>query len=385
MKEGRELFDFTILISPNLQFKRLGVAECHSQSYNASSNEEKGFLTMNAQATANSTQPKRILVTGGAGYIGSHACQALAAAGYEPVVYDNLSTGKREAVQFGPFVEGDIRDGATLKACLEKYKPVAVMHFAALIAVGESVTQPSDYYHVNTMGAWTLINAVRETSPTFAPIPFVFSSTAAVYGIPEVSPIPENAPLAPINPYGHSKLMVEQMLRDYSNSYGLRSVALRYFNAAGSSLDNTIGLQNRNPTHLIPVAFEAIMQTRPELQIFGTDYPTPDGTAVRDYIHVVDLANAHVAALEYLLNGGATTSLNLGTGNGHSVQEVLNAIGEITAKPVPARKHPRRAGDPPALVADSRRAQKLLNWKPKHSDLKTIVTTAWTWRQHLND
>jgi UDP-glucose-4-epimerase GalE len=327
----------------------------------------------------------RILVTGGAGYIGSHACQALAAAGYEPVVYDNLSTGNPDAVLFGPLVVGDIRDGAAIKACLEKYKPVAVMHFAALIAVGESVTHPADYYHVNTIGAWTLLNAVRETSPAFGMIPFVFSSTAAVYGIPEVSPIPENAPLAPINPYGHSKRMVEQMLSDFSNSYGLRSVALRYFNAAGSSLDGTIGLQNRNPTHLIPVALEAILETRPELQIFGTDYPTPDGTAVRDYIHVVDLANAHVAALKYLLDGGTTTSLNLGTGTGHSVQEVISAIAEVTTKQVPANKHPRRAGDPPALVADSRRAQKLLNWKPRHSDLKTIVRTAWTWRQSLTD
>ncbi len=324
-----------------------------------------------------------VLVTGGAGYIGSHACQALAAAGYTPVVYDNLSTGTRDAVKFGPLVEGDIRDGEAIKAALQQYKPVAVMHFAALIAVGESVTKPSAYYHVNTIGSWQLLNAVRETCPAFNMIPIVFSSTAAVYGIPQISPIPEDAPLAPINPYGHSKLMVEQMLSDFSNSYGLRSVALRYFNAAGSSLDGSLGLNNRNPTHLIPVALEAVLGTRPELQIFGADYPTPDGTAVRDYIHVVDLANAHVAALEYLLNGGSTTRFNLGTGHGHSVQEVISAITEVTARAVPANTHPRRAGDPPALVADSTRAQKELNWKPKYSDLSTIVRTAWSWRQSL--
>ncbi|RYG59069.1 MAG: UDP-glucose 4-epimerase GalE [Alphaproteobacteria bacterium] len=326
---------------------------------------------------------RNVLVTGGAGYIGSHACQALAAAGFTPVVFDNLSTGTREAVQFGPLEVGDIRDGEALKNVLQKYKPIAVMHFAALIAVGESVTKPSAYYHVNTIGAWTLLNAVRETSPAFNMIPLVFSSTAAVYGIPQVSPIPENAPLAPINPYGHSKLMVEQMLSDFSNSYGLRSITLRYFNAAGSSLDGKLGLTNRSPTHLIPVALEAILGTRDELQIFGTDYPTPDGTAVRDYIHVVDLANAHVAALQYLLKGGSTTTFNLGTGQGHSVQEVIDAVARITNHIVPANTHPRRAGDPPALVADSSRAQKELNWKPEYSDLSTIVGTAWEWRQTL--
>lgn len=326
-----------------------------------------------------STQVKKVLVTGGAGYIGSHACQALARAGYLPVVFDNLSSGNVDAVKFGPLVVGDIRDGDALKACLLEHKPVAVMHFAALIAVGESVTNPAEYYHVNTMGAWQLLNAIKETGI----IPVVFSSTAAVYGVPEASPIPENAKLAPINPYGQSKLMVEKMLVDFGHAYGLRSVALRYFNAAGASLDNTIGAYRKKPFHLIPVALEAIIGTRPELQIFGSDYPTPDGTAVRDYIHVVDLANAHVSALEYLLNGGGTTSLNLGTGQGYSVQEVLGTIGEVTSTPVPAQRHPRRAGDPPALVADSSRAQKVLNWQPRHSDLRTIVNTAWNWRQHL--
>lgn len=325
-----------------------------------------------------------ILVTGGAGYIGSHACQALKAAGYNPVVFDNLSTGQRKAVQFGPLVEGDIRDGAALKAALIAHQPVAILHFAALIAVGESVTEPADYYHVNTFGAWQILNAIRETAVDGNLIPIVFSSTAAVYGIPASSPISEDFPHQPINPYGQSKLMVENMLKDYAHAYGLRSVALRYFNAAGASLDNSIGLENRNPTHLIPVALEALMGTRPELQIFGSDYPTPDGTAVRDYIHVADLASAHIAALEYLLSGGTTTQLNLGTGQGLSVDEITASVSRVTGKQVPAAKHPRRAGDPPALVADSTRAQKLLNWKPSHSDVETIVRTAWAWRQSLS-
>ena len=323
---------------------------------------------------------KTILVTGGAGYIGSHACQALAAAGYTPVVFDNLSTGHQDAVKFGPLVQGDIRDGAALEAVLNEYKPAAVMHFAALIKVGESVTQPADYYNVNTHGAWQVLNAIRTTGI----IPVVFSSTAAVYGIPETSPIPESAKLAPINPYGQSKMMVEHMLRDYSQAYGLPSVALRYFNAAGASLDNSIGLQNRIPTHLIPVALEALLGTRPQLEIFGSDYPTPDGTAVRDYIHVADLATAHVAALEYLLQGGETIQLNLGTGQGLSVDEVITSVNRVTGLTVPATKHPRRAGDPPALVADSSLAQKILNWKPLHSDVETIVRTAWVWRQQLS-
>ncbi len=325
-----------------------------------------------------------ILVTGGAGYIGSHACQALAAAGYTPVVYDNLSTGVESAVQFGPLEVGDIRDSARLAEVLTTYKPAAVMHFAALIKVGESVAQPADYYHVNTHGAWTILNALRaHAGQGGKPLPLVFSSTAAVYGIPASSPIAEDAPLAPINPYGQSKLMVERMLADYASAYGQPYTALRYFNAAGSSLDNSIGLNNREPTHLIPSALEAILGTRPELAIMGTDYPTPDGTAVRDYIHVTDLATAHVAALHYLLNGGQSGSFNLGTGSGYSVNEVLSAIQQTLGKPVPASPQPRRAGDPPALVANSTRAQAAFNWKPQHSDLPTIIQTAWNWRQTL--
>lgn len=326
---------------------------------------------------------QHILVTGGAGYIGSHTCQALAKAGYTPVVFDNFFTGNRWAVKYGPLCEGDTRKSEDLQKAFDIYKPVAVIHLAALLSVPESVAEPADYYQTNTMGAWQLLNTIRNTTPQGAkPIPVVFSSTAAVYGIPETSPIPENAPLKPINPYGHSKLMVEQMLADYSKAYGLHSVSLRYFNAAGASENNEIGAYRHKPFHLIPVALEAVVGNRPQLQIMGTDYPTEDGTAVRDYIHVTDLAEAHVAALEYLLKGGETTSLNLGTGQGYSVQQVVDAIGAEIGQPVPAAYGDRRAGDPPALVADSSRAQSLLNWKPHMSDLSTIVRTAWAWRQN---
>ncbi len=325
---------------------------------------------------------KHILVTGGAGYIGSHTCQALAKAGYTPVVFDNFFTGNRWAVKYGPCFEGDIRSAEDLKAVFEQYQPVAVVHLAALLSVPESVSEPADYYQTNTMGAWQLLNAIRaHTLQGAKPAPVVFSSTAAVYGIPESSPILENAKLSPINPYGHSKLMVEQMLADYGKAYGLKSVALRYFNAAGASENNEIGAYREKPFHLIPVALEAVVGNRPQLQIMGTDYPTEDGTAVRDYIHVTDLAEAHVAALEYLLKGGETVSLNLGTGQGYSVQQVVDAIGSEIGTPVPASYADRRAGDPPALVADSSRAQALLNWKPHLSDLPTIVRTAWAWRQ----
>ncbi|TKW61406.1 MAG: UDP-glucose 4-epimerase GalE [Blastochloris viridis] len=325
---------------------------------------------------------QHILVTGGAGYIGSHTCQALAKAGYTPVVFDNFFTGNRWAVKYGPLVEGDTRNAADLQAAFETYKPVAVIHLAALLSVPESVSEPADYYQTNTFGAWQLLNTIRATTlQGTKPIPVVFSSTAAVYGIPESSPISEKATLNPINPYGRSKLMTEQMLADYSHAYGLNSVSLRYFNAAGASENNEIGAYRKNPFHLIPVALEAVVGTRPQLQIMGTDYPTEDGTAVRDYIHVTDLAEAHVASLEYLLKGGETVSLNLGTGQGYSVKQVVDAIGQEVGKPVPATYADRRAGDPPALVADSSRAQALLNWKPHLSDLPTLVRTAWAWRQ----
>ncbi|RYG61974.1 MAG: UDP-glucose 4-epimerase GalE [Alphaproteobacteria bacterium] len=322
---------------------------------------------------------RNVLVTGGAGYIGSHACQALAAAGYTPVVYDNLSHGHADAVKFGPLVQADVRDDSALLAAFRQYKPVAVMHFAALIKVAESVTHPADYYNVNTHGAWQVLNTIRATGI----VPFIFSSTAAVYGIPAASPISENTPLNPINPYGQSKLMVENMLADYAHAYNLPSVSLRYFNAAGASLDGSLGVRTKAPTHLIPSALDAVLGHRLQLEMFGTDYPTPDGTAVRDYIHVTDLATAHVAALEHLLKGGETLRLNLGTGQGYSVREIINAVAEVTGRPVPVKENPRRAGDPAELVADASSARKILNWQPQHSSLPTIIRTAWQWRQSL--
>lgn len=323
---------------------------------------------------------RTILVTGGAGYIGSHTCKALVNAGFSPVVYDNLSTGYRESVQFGPLVEGDIRDAALLQKTFAGHKPVAVMHFAAKLAVGESVEKPEEYYDVNVRGAWNILHNART-----AGIPIVFSSTAAVYGIPETFPVTENAPLAPINPYGHSKRMVEQMLADSSHAYGLKYASLRYFNACGADAEGQLGLRQTNPTHLIPSAIEAILGTRPPLLVFGTDYPTEDGTAVRDYIHVTDLAEAHVAALNYLLGGGDSNIFNLGTGRGYSVKQIVDAVESATGQQVPHQNHERRAGDPPALVAAVEKARNILAWQASQSDLPNIVSTAWSWRQQLTN
>lgn len=321
---------------------------------------------------------KTVIVTGGAGYIGSHACKALAKAGFVPVVYDNLSLGFKEAVLYGPLEIGDVRDEVRFAEVMAKHKPVAVMHFAALIAVGDSVKDPAAYYETNTLGAWKVLEAVRR-----AGVPLVFSSTAAVYGIPERSPVREDAPLQPINPYGQSKLAVERMLADYGTAYGLKFVALRYFNACGADIEGEIGLRNVNPPHLIPSALEVLMGTRPALKVFGTDYATADGTAVRDYIHVTDLAEAHVAALEYLLTGGESVVLNLGSGRGYSVQEIIEAVEAVTGKDLAVVKEARRAGDPPALVADATKAMTLLGWAPKYSDLATIVRSGWEWRKTL--
>src|SRR5437764_1658548 len=269
-----------------------------------------------------------VLVTGGAGYVGSHACSALRAAGLTPVTYDNLSRGHRELVRFGPLEQGDILDEARLVNVLETYRPVAVMHFAAFAYVGESVEQPLDYYRNNFAGALTLLGAMRKCGVDR----FVFSSTCAVYGTPEIQPMPETLPLAPINPYGRSKLMVEQALRDASAAHGLRSVSLRYFNACGAHPSGEIGERHDPEPHLIPRALMAANGEIEALDVFGTDYPTPDGTAVRDYIHVCDLAEAHVSALRYLETGGETIALNLGTGRGYSVREVVDATVRVTGK-----------------------------------------------------
>jgi len=321
---------------------------------------------------------RTVLVTGGAGYIGSHTCRALHAAGWTPVTYDDLSTGHRQAVKWGPLEVGDILDRARLDAVFAEHAPVAVLHFAARSLVGESVTDPAKYYRSNVAGALTVLEAARDHGVTG----IVFSSTAATYGIPDVSPIPPDAPTAPINPYGRSKRMIEQMLGDFDAAYGLRSVSLRYFNAAGADAEHGIGEAHDPETHLIPIVLQVALGDRAEIAMFGDDYPTPDGTCVRDYIHVADLADAHVRALDYLVDGGATTILNLGTGHGHSVREVVEVARAVTGHPIPARVAPRRPGDPPTLVADPGRSAEVLGWTPKHDDLHAIVASAWAWAQH---
>jgi UDP-arabinose 4-epimerase len=317
-----------------------------------------------------------VLVTGGAGYIGSHACKALAASGYTPVTYDNLSIGNRWAVRWGPLERGDILDAARLHEVMRTHRPVGVLHFAALALVGESMTQPGLYYRTNVTGAMTLLDACRIHDVAA----FVFSSTCAIYGTPETMPIREDAPPRPINPYGASKLMVERILDDYDMAYGLRHVALRYFNAAGADPDGEIGEARDIETHLVPLAMEALMGRAPPLKVLGADYPTRDGTPVRDYIHVTDLAAAHVRALDLLLAGAPSRKLNLGTGRGHSVREVLDACARVAGREVPHATGPRRPGDPPELVADPAAALEILGADLLgHSQLDTIIDTAWAW------
>ena len=316
-----------------------------------------------------------ILVTGGAGYVGSHACKVLARAGYRPITYDSLIHGHREAVRWGPLVEGDLADAGRLTDTLKRYDVAAVLHFAAFAYVGESVEQPGLYFRNNVANTLTLLEAMR----TAAVRRIVFSSTCATYGIPDRVPIPESAPQQPVNPYGESKLMVERMLRWYGSAHGFTHAILRYFNAAGADPECEIGEDHVPETHLIPLVLQAALGQRAQIDVFGTDYPTPDGTAVRDYIHVQDLAEAHVKALGLLLGGGLSVTVNLGTGIGHSVREVIAAAERVTGRRVPRREAPRRFGDPPVLVAESTRAGELLGWKPELSDLDTILKTAWAW------
>jgi UDP-glucose-4-epimerase GalE len=321
-----------------------------------------------------------VLVTGGAGYIGSHACKALAAAGYTPVTYDNLSRGHRHAVRWGPLVEGDIADRGAVTAALKAHRISSVMHFAAFAYVGESGTDPALYYSNNVSGTLSLLDAMRELEVNH----IVFSSSCATYGLPDSVPIRETMAQLPVNPYGETKLAIERVLHWYGPAYGLRSVALRYFNAAGCDRAGEIGEEHDPETHLIPLVLRAALGTAPPVQIFGTDYATPDGTAVRDYIHVDDLAAAHVRALQYLAAGGESTAVNLATGNGYSVREIIAAVTKAVGHEVPQREAPRRAGDPPALVADPSRAAQVLGWRAQCSDLDTIIRTALAWemRQH---
>jgi len=317
----------------------------------------------------------KVLVTGGAGYIGSHACKALAQSGFEPIAYDNLAHGFAKAVKWGPLEQGDIRDGARLDAVLQRHRPIAIMHFASLIAVGESVADPSIYYDNNVVGSLSLLEAARRNGVDR----FVFSSTAAVYGVPESSPIREDAPKAPINPYGVTKRAIEHALEDYGRAYGLGWAALRYFNAAGADPDGEIGENHQPETHAIPLAIQAALGQRETFSVFGEDYPTPDGTAVRDYIHVADLAEAHVAALRALIDGRSVGAMNLGVGRGLSVKEICAAVERATGRALPLVKGPRRPGDPPMLVADASRAQRELGWTPRLDDIDAIVGHAATW------
>jgi UDP-arabinose 4-epimerase len=317
-----------------------------------------------------------VLVTG-TGYIGSHACKVLARAGYQPVVFDNLSRGHREAVRWGPLVEGDLADRNRLAMALETHQVAAVMHFAAYAYVGESVADPAMYCRNNLGGSLSLIEAMRETGVD----KIVFSSTCATYGIPAGGPIRESVPQPPVNPYGETKLAIERALHWYGEAYSLRSVSLRYFNAAGADSEGEIGELHEPETHLVPLVLQTALKQRPHVDIYGTDYPTADGTAVRDYIHVEDLADAHLRALEHLCAGRESMALNLGTGRGHSVREVIAVAESVSGLAIPRREVARRPGDPPALVADPSRAAERLGWRAQRSDLQTIIGTAFAWHE----
>ena len=321
-------------------------------------------------------EPRTVLVTGGAGYIGSHAAKALAKAGYGVVVYDNLVAGHRDAVKFGPLVVGDIADVETLRRTIREHGVSAVMHFAAFLDVGESVREPAKYYRNNVAGTLGVLEAMAVEGVTA----LVFSSTCATYGEPTETPIPESHAQRPINSYGASKLVIEQALPHFERAHGLKSTALRYFNAAGADPDGEIGEDHHPEIHLIPRAIEAATGG-PGLQVFGDDYPTPDGTCLRDYIHVTDLADAHVKALGAILDGAPSTAYNLGTGTPTSVRQIIDAVETVTGTPVPHTIGPRRPGDPAALFANADRARQALGWQPRHSAIDAIVSTAWQWHR----
>ena len=321
-----------------------------------------------------------ILVTGGAGYIGSHAVLALRDAGYEVVILDNLVYGHRDLVETAlkvEIIQGDIGDRALLDQLFKTRQFAAVMHFAAYAYVGESVSHPAKYYRNNVVGTLTLLEAMCEAGIKN----FVFSSTCATYGVPQQIPISENQPQQPINPYGMSKLMVEQILSDFDHAYGLRSVRFRYFNAAGADPQGRLGEDHAPETHLIPLVLLTAMGKRESISVFGTDYDTPDGTCIRDYIHVTDLAQAHILGLEHLLKGGSTEVFNLGNGKGFSIQQVIEAARVVTGRPIPVTLADRRPGDPPSLVGSAEKAQRILGWQPQYADLETILKHAWQWHQ----
>ena len=319
------------------------------------------------------------MVTGGAGYVGSHVCKALSSAGYLPIAFDNMVYGHEWAVKWGPLEKGDILDRSRLDEVIGRYKPIAVMHFAAFAYVGESVENPGKYYRNNVLGSLTLLEAIRDLGVAHV----VFSSTCATYGSPDRLPIHEATPQRPINPYGSSKLMVERMLADFGAAHGLHSIALRYFNAAGADPDGEIGEHHNPETHLIPLVLDAASRRQSSVTIFGTDYETADGTCVRDYIHVTDLADAHLKALEALLAGNPSGVYNLGNGQGFSVLEVIQAAERVTGLSVSVTRGRRRAGDPAVLVSDAAKARENLGWQPQIVELDDIIRTAWVWHQKV--
>lgn len=318
---------------------------------------------------------KKVLVTGGAGYIGAHTSKLLAASGYEPVCYDNLSTGHADFVKWGPLEIGDLHDLEKLTRVISSYQPIAVIHFAASAYVGESIVKPLKYYRNNVGGTLSLLEAMRLSGLEN----IVFSSTCATYGTPTAKLLSESCPQIPINPYGHSKLLIEQILRDLSARVGLNHISLRYFNAAGADKDGEIGEKHDPEPHLIPLAIRSAIGG-PALKIFGTDFPTPDGTAVRDYIHVEDLGRAHILALEYLLAGGTSDFVNLGTGTGNSVREIETCLQRLGV-PVNSTDGPRRAGDPAFLVADATKAKQILEWQANYTEIEEILRTAINWHK----
>jgi UDP-glucose-4-epimerase GalE len=321
-----------------------------------------------------------VLVVGGAGYVGAHTCKALSKAGYIPLVFDNLSTGHKNFVKWGPFVQGDIRDTGAVLQAIRSHKTEAVLHFAASAYVGESVTDPQKYYENNVAGSLSLLRGMLEAGCK----KLVFSSSCAIYGKPDELPIRETAPQNPVNPYGASKLMVERILSDYAPAYGLDSTALRYFNASGADPEGELGELRDPETHLIPRAMMAIQGYITNFAVFGNDYPTPDGTAIRDYIHVSDLAEAHVLALQHLLASKAGGAFNLGTGHGYSVKQVLDAIAAETGESLMTVTASRRPGDPAVLVADATLSRAQLGFAPILSDLKSIIHTAWGWHSRAH-
>lgn len=319
-----------------------------------------------------------ILVTGGAGYIGSHACKALRAAGHTPITYDNLSTGWQDAVKFGPFEQGSLSDRARLDEVFAKWQPTAVMHFAALSQVGEAMAKPGLYWRNNVDGSLTLIEAACAAGC----LDFVFSSTCATYGEHDSVVLDENTPQEPLNAYGASKLAVENILRDFGAAYGLKSVVFRYFNVAGADPEGEVGEHHRPETHLIPVMLEAVDGKRPGLTVHGTNYDTPDGTCIRDYVHVMDLVDAHILGLQWLQDGKGSRVFNLGTGRGFSVREVIEAAAHVTNMAVPCTDGPRRAGDATKLVSGSTRADEELGWTPHRSTMPQMITDAWRWHKN---